>query len=657
MRIVTRTLAPMHRLVAVVALASASLAAPVGASGQYFGRNKVQYESFDFKVFSTPHFDVLFYLEEEDVIEDAARMAERWYERFARLFQHEFRGPKPLILYADHPDFQQTNTLSGELGDGTGSVIDSFKDRVVIPLTGSYQDTDHIIGHELLHTFQSDIAESRSGPGARGLANVPLWLSEGLADYLSVGREDPHTAMWLREAIRRDAFPDFGRLSTDDRLYTYRFGHALWAFLGGTFNDEVVVNVYRRALRAGFEDALRDVLGADSERISSIWKATVEADYLPLMVDKQAPGESGALLLAPSTGAGRQNLSPSVSPDGRFVAFLSGRDDFGMDLFVADARTGEVRRRLSSTDVDPHFDAVRFSESQGDWSPDGARFVFTISSEGDTRLAIVDIASGVVEDGGDFGDIGSITNPTWSPDGRSIVFSGLHGGVSDLYMWDLRTGALDNLTDDKYAALQPTWSRDGSIIAYVSERGARTNFERLEYGEPTITFLHVASGEVSTLNVFGAAKHINPQYSPDGRSLYFVSDQDGFSDIYQHTFDSGEVRRITRLQTGVSGVSAMSPAISVARDAGTLVYSVFDDFEFHVYSLQSNEVDAEGETVTASSGPKLGRFLSPGLPTMAGRVASYLSDPQLALVPAGTYLSDGTTDYKPVFLDGLLGPA
>ena len=186
-------------------------------------------------------------------------------------------------------------------------------------------------------------------------------------------------------------------------------------------------------------------------------------------------------------------------------------------------------------------------------------------------------------------------------------------------------------------------------MAFVSDRGSNTDLERLVYGQPNIAFLDMASGEVSTLNVFGSTKHINPRYAPDGRSLYFISDQDGFSDIYQYTFDDAEVRRITRLQTGVSGVSAMSPAISVAREAGTIVYSVFDDFEFHVYSLQSSEADAEGRVITASSAVQPGRTLTPGVPVTMSRVAEYLLDPESALVPNGTYLSDGIKNYKPVF--------
>ena len=179
-------------------LALSVIALPAGASAQYFGRNKVQYETFDFRILKTPHFDIHFYPEEGPAVEDAARMAERWYERFARLFQHEFEKPKPIILYADHADFQQTNTLSGRLSEGTGGVTESLKNRVIMPLTGSYADTDHVLGHELVHAFQYNLAESRSGSGIRGLMLLPLWVVEGIAEYLSVGREDALTAMWIR---------------------------------------------------------------------------------------------------------------------------------------------------------------------------------------------------------------------------------------------------------------------------------------------------------------------------------------------------------------------------------------------------------------------------------------------------------------------------
>ena len=81
------------------------------ANAQYFGRNKVQWEHFDFKVLKTEHFDIYYYDREADVVNDVGRMAERWYVRLSRVFNHTFTR-KPIVLYANPADFQTTITMS-----------------------------------------------------------------------------------------------------------------------------------------------------------------------------------------------------------------------------------------------------------------------------------------------------------------------------------------------------------------------------------------------------------------------------------------------------------------------------------------------------------------------------------------------------------------
>ena len=634
------------KLVCLILFLGLNSLTPVITQAQYFGQNKVNYEDFEFKIINTPHFDVHFYPEEGSAVEDATRMGERWYERLARLFEHEFEKPKPIILYADHPDFQQTNTLSGRLSQGTGGVTEGLKNRVIMPLTGSYWDTDHVLGHELVHAFQYNIAQSRLSSGLRGLMSLPLWLIEGMAEYLSVGREDPLTAMWLRDAIRRDDLPTITQMTNTRRFFPYRFGQALWAYIGGTYGDETIVDLFRAALRVGWEPAIEEVLLISSDSLSADWKQAVQTEYLPLMQGKRDPAESGALLLAPSTGAGNQNISPSVSPDGSKVAFLSEKDLFSIDLFIADARTGEIEKKLISANGDPHFDALGFMETAGDWSPDGSQFVFTVTAQGDNELAIIDVESGNIAKNIDFEGIGAIKSPTWSPDGTSIAFSGLKGGISDIYIWDITAEELNQLTDDKYADLQPTWSPDQSTIAFVSDRYERADFDQLTYGKAGLAFLEIESREISTLEPFGEVKHTNPQYAPDGRSIYFISDQDGFSDIYQYTFENEDLRRITNIQTGVSGITGMSPALSVAREAGTILFSVFDNFEFHIYSLQQGQAIAGGETINTFSSENPGRFLPPNKPQGNSRIKNYLSDPFTGLVPNHTYPIESAVDYN-----------
>src|SRR5260370_484033 len=173
----------------VVALALLFIAAT--ANAQYFGRNKVQWEHFDFKILKTEHFDIYYYDREADVVNDVGRQAERWYARLSRVFNHSF-ARKPIVLYATPADFQQTTTTPELIGQGTGGFTDPFMNRVVLPLTGDYAENDHVIGHELVHVFQFDVAASMTNNRRRfNLEALPLWLLEGLVAYFSKVRIGP----------------------------------------------------------------------------------------------------------------------------------------------------------------------------------------------------------------------------------------------------------------------------------------------------------------------------------------------------------------------------------------------------------------------------------------------------------------------------------
>ena len=633
-----------RRTVLGMALAGAALASvPQPGSAQYFGRNKVQFDDFDFQVLRTEHFDIHFYPEEETAVEDAARMGERWYERFARTFQHEFEQTKPIILYADHPDFEQTNTLRGAIGEGTGGVTESLKNRVIMPLAGSYWDTDHVLGHELVHAFQYNIAQSRRGGGIQGLMTLPLWLIEGMAEYLSVGRDDPLTAMWIRDAIRRDELPTIHEMTTESKFFPYRFGQALWAYIGGTYGDDAVVQVYRRSLRVGFEDAISQVLGLSTDTLSVRWKDKTTEEYLPILAGRSAPEDQGTLILAPSTGSGKTNVSPAISPDGRYVAFLSEKDLFSVDLFMAEVATGRIVRKLSSANSDPHIEALRYIDSSGTWSPDSEQFAYVVTAGGNQDIVIVGTENGQTQRTIAFERIGAVSNPTWSPDGRYIAFSGSVGGITDLFMYDLESDELIQLTNDKYADLQPSWAPDGRTIAFTSDRGAETNFEKLTFSKFQLATIDVATNEVQVIPVFGNVKHINPQYSADNDRLYFLSDQDGVSDVYELNLQNGDVRRITNLATGVSGHTYLSPAMTVAQD-GTIAYTVFDELEFHIYTTQVDN-DATVVAIVDNAEDQVGRKLPPANPDRFSRIATYLADAETGLLPSDTWTDEDTEEY------------
>ena len=227
------------------------LGMPGLASAQYFGRNKVQYTNFKFKIIQTEHFDVYFYERERVAAMDAARMAERSYARLSKVLNHEFRERKPIILYASSADFQQTNATEVG-GESTGGVTDFARNRAVMPFTGSYADFEHVLMHEMAHQFQYDIwSRGRAGAGVSTLIAIapPLWFAEGMAEFLSIGPINSETAMWLRDASLEGKVPTIEQMTLDPYEYfPYRFGHALWSYVAERWGDEAVGAILKATL-------------------------------------------------------------------------------------------------------------------------------------------------------------------------------------------------------------------------------------------------------------------------------------------------------------------------------------------------------------------------------------------------------------------------
>ena len=637
----------MKRIVSFTfALVLSLLAAPAPASAQigYFGQNKVQYRKFDFKVLKTQHFDIYYYPEEEAASRMAARMAERWYARLSTILSHELRGRQALVLYASPSQFRQTNVIEGELGEGTGGVTEAYKRRIVLPFAGPLAATDHVLGHELVHAFQYDITStnaSSAAAGNGGALNLPLWFIEGMAEYLSLGPHDPHTAMWMREAIRREKFPTIEDLD-HPRYFPYRYGHAFWAFIGGRYGDRVIGNMLRSgAGRDGYKGAFTRVLGMSDKDLSQQWHDATLAAYRPVAETTKAVSASARPLITEKPNSGGLNVSPELSPDGSKIAFFSARDLFSIDLYIADATSGRIIRKITDTATNPHIESIGFIDSAGAWSRDSQHFAFGSLSGGSAVLFIANARNGDEERKIKIPEVDEILNPTWSPDGNRVAFSALTGGLSDLFVYDLAASTLKRLTNDAYSELHPSWSPDGRSIAFATDRFS-SDLRDLDAGQPKLALLDVATSDVRVLGGFDGVKNINPQWTPDSRAVYFISDRQGISNVYRMEVAGGEPTQVTNLLTGVSGITDMSPALSVG--GSRVVFSVYEADSYNIYALDN---DATTFGTALATGLTRDAGILPPRTSAEGTVHAYLQQRTAGLPAASTEAALETTPYKP----------
>jgi len=561
--------------------------------GQHFGRNRPGYMRFDWQVFESPHFNIFHYFENDSVVHALANRLEHWYVMNQKLFKDTFERPSPILIYRNHPEFQQTTAISGNIGIGTLGVAEALKNRVVMPILESNAQTDHVLAHELVHVFHFRALHNDDSLSLNSLQNLPLWLVEGMAEYFSIGSIDAHTAMIMRDAIIKEDFPSLRDMTRDYSAYNpYRYGHAFVAFVGRNWGDDVIVPLYRETAMFGYERAIERILGLNANIVSSLWRTETDAHVRSLLRNQDMLVPRGQVLMD-GRNAGNINISPSLSPDGNFIAFFSEKDLFSIDLFLADAQTGRIIRTLSSTTRNVDIDAFNFFESVGTWSPDGRKFVHVAVKRGRNQLVIVDVnrprrTRHIPVDG-----VPALNNPAWSPDGRYMVFSGLQDGIGNLFKLDMETNRVERLTNDRYSYIHPSWSPDGRYITFATDLLPR------KYNPDTLSYnfyiglmdMESPGREVTVLDIFPSADNLNPVFDHEQKGIYFLSNRDGYRNLYHYILEEKKVYQLTDYFTGITGITHQSPAISVARNTGQIAYSYFFEGNYSIFKADPSDFD------------------------------------------------------------------
>src|SRR5690606_34944397 len=360
---------------------------------------------------------------------------------------------------------------------------------------------------------------------------------------------------------------------------------AFWSYIGSTYGDTVIVPLFKATAKYGYQAAIQRVFGYNEATLSRLWKNTIENAYKPLLKDtSQTPIGK---LIVDKNNAGNMNVAPAISPDGKLIAFLSEKDLFSIDLFLAEAQTGKIIRKLTSKLTNNHVDEFSFIESAGSFSADSRKFAFSAFDEGRNKLIVVDVNNGKTLLAEGMEEVGEFSNITWSPDGNSVIFAGLKQGQSDLYQYHFDTKKLDQLTNDAFSETQPAFSSDGRRIVFSYDKLSTENDVGVEINF-NLAIMDLNTRSIENLPVFLEANNLNPQFSADDSEVYFLSNRDGFRNLYRYTITTNSTEQLTDYFTGISGITEYSPALSVSRNDDVL-YSYYRAQKYSLYIAKGDE--------------------------------------------------------------------
>lgn len=459
---------PRFRLLLAGALLLGGLAGPSRAAAQFFqgDENKIQYRRLDWQVLKGPRVDVYYYPEEKDLAPVALAYAEETYDVLSVKFGHTVSNRVPLIVYASHSDFEQTNILPFTPPEGLLGVTDYLKRRVTLPFRGNLAEFRHTLRHEMVHVFQISLLFDRYLRSPRAAqVPLPLWWTEGLAELWSAG-EDARDEMILRDVVLSGRLPRLRDLEYVSGGIVYPLGGRIHRWLADTYGDWRVAQFYHELWRYdSFNQAIAATYGKSIDQLNEEYQVAMRRAYFPVVSDRNSLAASAQLI---SRAAIKPVFAANDTTGGDAIFAAAGNGFVTLTRRPLDGSRGPdavVRSGRSSS-----FENLHAFDSRVDASRPGLLLLSTKYQERDA-LIIFDRDQRKVRGRYQFPSLVSILSPIWGPDGKTVIFSGLaESGVSDLYQLSLPDGHLEKLTDDNYQDLDPSLSPDGTRIVFASDR-------------------------------------------------------------------------------------------------------------------------------------------------------------------------------------------
>ncbi len=556
----------------------------------FFGRNKVQYEKFDWKVIRTSHFDIYYYDDFGEMAEIGANYAEQAFDEFKVKFSQIVNRRIPLIFYNTHIHFQQTNTTPGFIPEGVGGFFEFNKGRVVIPYLGSLEQFKHVIRHELVHVFTVEkILRSMEDHRLPERGYPPLWFVEGLAEYWSTGWDSQ------AEMLLRDAVPNgyYARLKDIDIIFgsflMYKEGQKFLEFVSREYGEDKIILLLDNFWRfRKFNEVLEFILGEPFDVIDNKWDYFLKQEYFPLYRNKFPHFINSRKLTDTGFNFAPVYYADSTGKSVYYIGNINGYSSIYRIPFDDSAEEYFKPETIIQGEKEEIFETFHLLTATLALSKKGLMAFVTKSGATDV-LHLYSIKDKRIIETLKFDEILTINSPKFSSDGEKIVFSGNdRKGYVDLFIYNLATRTLERLTNDYYSDNYPVFNKEGNKIVFSSDRttgrySRSFNLFEIDMSTRNITYL-----------TFTGANSSTPHFSPDYSRLFFTSDYDGVPNVWELNYGNGKPAAMTQRSfflTSVFDFDFASPE--------KIITSAFEKYSCQFYSLRIPPADSSGTVKVA----------------------------------------------------------
>jgi Tol biopolymer transport system component len=569
-----------------------------------FGKNIVQYQKFNWKYIETKHFDIYYNEGSKYLADFAAYSIEEALRSVQSTLNFKINKKIKLIIYDTHNEFQQTNVISQFMPEGVGGVTELAKNRIVVPFQGSFAQFDHVIHHELVHAVMNDMyygGTFQTALQSGNLGKIPIWISEGLAEYESLNGYNIETDMFMRDVSLNEKLRD---LKNMNGYYAYRGGQAFFWYISEKYGKERVGDFMNRLrIQRDLESAFKSSFNMTLEEFSDEFKNELKEYYWPDIEKFNNPKKFADRITNHEKEENFYNSSPAISPDGKQMAYISAPDGI-FSIMIRDIEEKDKDKKpkkIVSSFRAQDFEDLNILTPGISWNKDGTKLAISAKSGGEDAIFIVDIKSQ------DYEKIkigfNSITSVNWSNDGEKIAFIAIKNNQSDIYYYNINSKEVVQITNDVFYEAGPVWDSESKFIYFISDRGkniagdySNKNFKiwKENYDQTDIYRINSLTKSIERLTFSPEDNKTSVVVAADSKNILFTSDANGISNVYNLNLSTKKIRPITNSQTGIS-------QLNLSVDDSKLLFSTLIEGAYDIYLMRfpfDNKLESDNLPLT-----------------------------------------------------------
>ncbi len=429
----------------------------------FFGKNRVQYDDFEWQFYRFKEFETYFYTGGKQLAKHTAYYANQKIPQLEEQLDFYLGERIQFIVYNKQAHFRQSNIgLNTQANFNIGGVSRIVDSKVFLYFEGDYEKLEKQIDAGILRVLVYQMifgGNWREVLRNSALLSLPEWYIEGLISYLAYP-DDPLTNSRIKDGILNGNFKRFNTLSNEEARIA---GHAMWQYISETYGNKVISNIlYMTRVSREINDGFLYVIGVPFEDLYQEWYEFFNKKYQTQSTDSSPFGEE-----APFKVKKRKRYQNFISsPDGRFHLYTENR--LGKyKIYLYDTQT-DKRKKLYK--AEHKLDRIQdYSYPLVGFHPSGDRLNFITEKKGDVFLFTYLIKEKQLSSKPIL-KLEKVLNFDYAPNGKEMVFSGIEKGQSDIYLYNLLGNTQKKLTNDFYSDLDPVFDADGESIYFVSDR-------------------------------------------------------------------------------------------------------------------------------------------------------------------------------------------